>query len=169
MPEFANIKYFTPIKNGAYDFKTVPAAEFRLDKEGYKRGSFIIYPLYDDMTIGNPVTTDEDYTIPTGTYVTMFNFDTWPGDVIYVISCVKRKNYSGRRRHGEPMYSNYGINVLTWDPTISGRDLIAAYHPPACPIFAGTKRVSGIWIKQGQQIVKPSGVYVKQDGAIKKK
>ena len=36
------------------------------------------------------------------------------------------------------------------------------------PIFVGTRRVSGMWIKQGQQIVKPSGVYVKQNGTIKK-
>lgn len=36
------------------------------------------------------------------------------------------------------------------------------------PIYVGTKRIGGLWVKQGQQIVKPSGVYVKQNGTIKK-
>lgn len=36
------------------------------------------------------------------------------------------------------------------------------------PIFVGTRRVSGVWMKQGQQLVKPSGVYIKQNGTIKK-
>lgn len=29
-------------------------------------------------------------------------------------------------------------------------------------------RIGGLWVKQGQQLVKPSGVYVKQNGTIKK-
>lgn len=50
------------------------------------------------------------------------------------------------------------------------KKLLAAYHPPERfpSIFIKSKRINGLWIKQGQQIVKPSGAYVKQGGAIKK-
>lgn len=169
MPEFANIKYFTPIKNGAYDLNKAPASEFRLENARYDGDTYLIYPLYDNMTVGDPIIKDADYTIPTGTYICMFSYDKWPrGDVCEIISCERRENYSGRRRKGESKFSNYGVKLLTWDPPITGSDIIAAYHPPACPIFVKDKRINGLWVKQGQQIVKPSGVYVKQGGAIKK-
>lgn len=50
------------------------------------------------------------------------------------------------------------------------KQLLAVYHPPERfpSIFVKNKRINGLWIKQGQQLVKPSGAYVKQGGAIKK-
>lgn len=47
---------------------------------------------------------------------------------------------------------------------------LAAYnHPPRFPaIFVKDKRINGLWVKQGGQLVKPSGVYIKQNGTIKK-
>lgn len=50
------------------------------------------------------------------------------------------------------------------------RELLAAYNPPPRfpAIFVESNRIGGLWVKQGQQLVKPSGVYVKQGGAVKK-
>lgn len=47
---------------------------------------------------------------------------------------------------------------------------LAAYNqPPRFPaIFVKDKRIGGLWVKQGGQLVKPSGVYIKQNGTIKK-
>ena len=63
------------------------------------------------------------------------------------------------------MFSNFGFSVAVWTP---GNDIIAAYHPPALPIFVKEKRIGGLWVKQGEQLVKLSEVYVKQGGEIKK-
>lgn len=47
---------------------------------------------------------------------------------------------------------------------------VAQFYNPnmkLTPIFVGTKRIGGLWVKQGQRIVKPSGVYIKKSGQIK--
>ena len=164
MPEFARIENFSPIK-GEYDLNNQNIEPIDLNAT-YYNGSWVIRPLYEDMTVGGPITRDKDDTVPTGVYVVMWHSDEWPKDDVQRILAVScRENYSGRRRRGEPKFSNFGFSVAVWTP---GDDIIAAYHPPACPIFVKDKRIGGLWIKQGQQLVKPSGVYVKQGGSIKK-
>ena len=164
MPEFAKIEYFSPIK-GKYYLNNRYIEPIDLNATYYNDPQ-VIRPLYDDMTVGSPITKDEDDTVPTGVYVVMWYSDEWPKDDVERILVVsRRKNYSGRRRQGEPLFSNFGFSVAVWTP---GSDIIAAYHPPACPIFVKDKRIGGLWVKQGQQLVKPSGVYIKQNGTIKK-
>lgn len=164
MPEFANIEYFSPIK-GEYDLNGQDIEPIDLN-ETYYNNPQVIRPLYDDMTVGIPITKDQDNTVPTGVYVVMWYSDEWPwGDVQRILVVSRQRNYSGRRIPGEPMFSNFGFSVAVWTP---GNDIIAAYHPPALPIFVKEKRIGGLWVKQGQQLVKPSGVYVKQNGTIKK-
>lgn len=65
-----------------------------------------------------------------------------------------------------------------WDQTIKWEnsssvpgnigDLFRNYRPPKIPFFVKDKRVSDIYIKHGSSIVKPSSIFIKQDGAIKK-
>lgn len=164
MPEFAKIEYFSPIK-GEYDLNGHDIEPIDLNAT-YYNDPWVIRPLYDDMTVGGPITKDRDNTVPTGVYVVMWNSDEWPkGDAQRILVVSRRRNYSGRRIPGEPMFSNFGFSVAVWTP---GNDIIAAYHPPALPIFVKEKRIGGLWVKQGEQLVKPSGVYVKQGGEIKK-
>ncbi|WP_066924654.1 hypothetical protein [Murdochiella massiliensis] len=66
-------------------------------------------------------------------------------------------------------YGTYSYTKWTLD-NATERELLAAYNPPPRfpAIFVGTKRIGGLWVKQGQQLVKPSAVYVRQNGVIKK-
>lgn len=66
-------------------------------------------------------------------------------------------------------YNSYKYTKWTLDDA-SERELLAAYNPPPRfpAIFVKDKRINGLWVKQGEQLVKPSGVYLKHNGAIKK-
>ena len=66
-------------------------------------------------------------------------------------------------------YGTYSYTKWTLD-NATEKELLAAYNPPPRfpAIFVKDKRISGLWVKQGQQIVKPSGVYLKQNVAVKK-
>ncbi|MBY0584795.1 hypothetical protein K5I04_04955 [Murdochiella sp. Marseille-P8839] len=79
------------------------------------------------------------------------------------------KNYQNivffeNKPYGSYKYTKWTLGYATES------ELLAAYNPPPRfpAIFVGAKRIGGLWVKQGQQLVKPSGVYLKQNGAVKK-
>lgn len=81
-----------------------------------------------------------------------------------------KKKYRNLLFFEDKPYNSYKYTQweLSYYSDISESELLAIYHPPALPIFVKDKRIGGLWVKQGQQLVKPSGVYLKQNGAIKK-
>ncbi|WP_066925599.1 hypothetical protein [Murdochiella massiliensis] len=68
-------------------------------------------------------------------------------------------------------YSSYPYTKWSFRKSrLTEKELLAAYNPPPRfpAIFVKSKRIGGLWVKRNQQLVKPSGVYVKQGGTVKK-
>lgn len=170
MPEFAKIEYFDKIKyytsfgEKYIDLKTITIKT--QDPNEIKRYGLYV-PLYDDKTIGTYQGENSRGQIPTGTYIVL-NGDDYDSTLVSgIIFTTAKKDGRG----ASAIYYNEGISFFPSKTVISylyKDDIFAAYHPPGFPIFVNSKRISGLWIKQGQQLVKPSGVYVKQGGTVKK-
>lgn len=161
MPKFAKIEYFGEI-DGVTP-KDVPAKVqyFNFDMTGFE-SPHVFRPLYDDLTLGDAQNLGRNDSLKTGTYVYV-KYDCY--DLTsYVFAII----FTTREGPSRDPY-NVGVTIGYPEHTVYGFEIENAYHPPKTPpIFVKSKRIGGLWVKQGQQIVKPSGVYVKQGGEIKK-
>lgn len=161
MPEFAKIDDFGEIDGVTPKDIPKEQQDFRFDMTGFD-SPHVFRPLYDDLTFGDVQNLGSNSSLPTGTYVYV-KYDRFDlAKHVFALIFTTRK----RTRR---FFYNVGVTIAYPEHNVYGFDIKDAYHPPKTPaIFVKSKRIGGIWIKQGQQIVKPSGVYVKQGGAIKK-
>lgn len=172
MPEFAKIEYFDKIRYDSFsagvgyiDLKTIEIKT--QDPNAIKRYGLYV-PLYDDKTIGTYQGENSHGQIPTGTYIVL-NGDNYDSEYVSgIIFTTAKKDGRG----ASAIYYNEGRSFFDdseiADALLYKDYILAAYHPPVLPIFVKEKRIGGLWVKQGEQLVKPSGVYVKQGGEIKK-
>lgn len=161
MSEFARIEYFDAIDGVTPKDAPAKIQDFNFNMAGFE-SPHVFRPLYDDLTLGEVKNLGKNDSLPTGTYVYV-SYDCY--DLTsYVFALI----FTTRKGTSRDPY-NVGVTIGQPEHTVYGFEIEDAYHPPKTPaIFVKFKRISGLWVKQGQQLVKPSGVYVKQGGTVKK-
>lgn len=165
LEHFDKIRYYTFSGTGYIDLKTIKIKT--QDPNEIMRRYGLYVPLYGDKTTGTYQGENSRGQIPTGTYIVLNGDDDRSASVSGIIFTTAKRDGRG----ASAIYYNEGVSFFIseiFGATLYKADIFAAYHPPALPIFVGTKRVNKAICKVGGVLKTVQSVYVKKDGVVKK-